>query len=229
MPTLLKQYDKCIVTDVDVVFLDDISKDFLQFSVDEKYYLAGVQTIGNSKNSTFISSVKKEYKQLFTEEEIKLLDMGAGYYIFNCALLRKDFMKDKFIRFAEENCERVMQPEQDTINIVCGKKKKKLHPRAMVCTYVYDIYKNENDYTNDINYNAKIVKESLEHPIQLHYATYRKPWNFICQKQNIWFEYLSKTNFFEQYMEQFMSKNKKKILFTMEVGKRKFMLTKEHV
>lgn len=45
VPSLLPEFEKVIVTDVDVVFTGDISKDYMEFNVDEDYYFAGVRCI----------------------------------------------------------------------------------------------------------------------------------------------------------------------------------------
>lgn len=225
--SLLPQYDKVIITDVDVVFLDDISKDFLEFDVDEPYYLAGVSCIGVSSKESFLRQFRNRYDKDFSSEERELLQIAGGYYIFNCKKMREDNLEEKFIQFAYENCNRVLQPEQDAINICCGRQKKALHPRALICSYLYDLYKDESDYALDLRYDAQTVKYSLENPIQLHYATTNKPWAEICPKQEIWFYYLAKTNFFTEYMKWLMPENRKELLKFNLLG-RTFTLTKEH-
>ena len=223
--SLLPQYDKVIVTDVDVVFTGDISQDFIEFDVCEPYYFAGVKCIG--RKDSFLRSFRELYNKDFSAEERELLSLAGGYYIFNCKKIREDQLEKKFIDFAFKNCERIIQPEQDTINICCGKKKKVLHPRALVCTYAYDMYKDEKDYDKDFVYDSKTVKEALEHPIQIHYATTRKPWLEVCPKQELWFYYLTQTNFFEDYMRALMPVNKKE-LFKATLFGRTFRFTKEH-
>lgn len=227
MASLLPDYEKAIVTDVDVVFAGDIAKDFIEFDIkDEKYYFAGVKG-GLGKKGCFLENFTKLYDDDFTEEEKSLLTHAGGYYIFNLQKIREDGLEKKFIEFAESNCSRIIQPEQDTINIVCGKKKKNLHPRALVCTYLYDMYKNDEDYNNAYGYDAATVRFALENPIQVHYATTRKPWLAVCPKQALWFSYLAKTNFFEEYMRTVMPENRK-VLFEFSLGGRRFKFTKEH-
>ena len=152
---------------------------------------------------------------------------AGGYYVFNLQKIRKDGLEKKFIEFATKNCSRIIQPEQDTINIVCGRMKKNLHPRALVCTYLYDMYKNDDDYNNACGYDAETVRFALENPIQVHYATTRKPWLEVCPKQALWFSYLAKTNFFEEYMRSIMPENRK-VLIEFSFGGRRFKFTKEH-
>ena len=137
--SLLSQYDKVIVTDVDVVFLGDVSIDYCAFNISDDYYFAGVK--GLRKRGTWLENISNEYKNDFSRDEIDLLGYAGGYYIFNCKKIRRDKIEDKFIKFAIDNAYRLLQPEQDTINICCGNRKKELHPQALVCTYLYDMYR----------------------------------------------------------------------------------------
>ena len=224
--SLLPQYDKVVVTDVDVVFLGDIAKEFIEFDINEEYYLAGAKS-GLSRLDSWIGKFYSRYDKEFSVEERKLLNFAGGYYIFNCKKIRKDDLERKFIDFAFENCERIIQPEQDTINICCGDKKKALSPRALVCTYLYDMYKSEVDYTKGSGYDADTIKDALNNPIQVHYATTKKPWLEVCPKQELWFSYLAKTPFFKEYMRGLMPENRK-VLFKFTLFGRTFRFTKEH-
>ena len=47
--SIFPKYDKIIVSDVDVVFLNDISQSYFDLDVSEDYYLAGVKMIGKMK------------------------------------------------------------------------------------------------------------------------------------------------------------------------------------
>lgn len=224
--SLLPQYDKVIITDVDVVFLGDIAKEFIDFDISEEYYLAGAKS-GLSRSDSWIDKFSSRYDKDFSFEERKLLNFAGGYYIFNCKKIRKDNLESKFISFAFENCKRIIQPEQDTINICCGDKKKALSPRALVCTYLYDMYRSELDFNKGSGYDAATIKDALNNPIQVHYATTKKPWLEVCPKQELWFSYLAKTPFFEEYMRGLMPENRK-VLFKFTLFGRTFRFTKEH-
>lgn len=87
---MLPEYDKAIVTDVDVVFSGDIMKDFVEFDVkDDRYYFAGVKG-GLERKGSFLESFAKRYDNDFSEEEKSLLTHAGGYYIFNLQKIRKD-------------------------------------------------------------------------------------------------------------------------------------------
>ena len=203
-PSIFPQYKKIIITDVDVVYQGDISKDFENFEDNENDYLAGVTT-PSLKGSWLETFFEKTYED-FTESERKALLTGGGYWIFNLDKMRRDNCEQKFIEFAEKNATRSRQPEQDTVNLICYPHMKLLPLSAMVCTYLYDLYDTKNASNNDLVYSSGQLKEALENPVQVHYATAIKPWNTPdCTKADIWYSYLVKTPFFYEQMSKFKS------------------------
>ena len=198
LPQLFPQYDKVILTDVDVVYEDDISEDFVEFNVDEDYYLAGVK--GLHKKGCWLDDFFAGYDRKFAKEEIKKMLVWSGYLIYNLKRMRQDNLQQIFFDFAAFNTERIRQPEQDTINMVCYPQIKVLHPRAMVCSYQYDIWNGE-DYDRDMYYSAADVERALRHPIQLHYACGAKPWNSLsCSKADKWLDVLKLTPFYYDFV-----------------------------
>lgn len=223
MPSLFPQYEKLIITDVDVVFCGDISESYFSFEPDEDFYIAGVKGIG--KMMHFMDAYKKD----FTEEEIQTLQIGAGYMIYNLKKMREAFIEEKLIKCLEKNSKRVRQPEQDILNLVCYPKIKYLHLKYMTCTYLYDLYKNEDDFKNDSQFSEKELKEAFYSPVQLHYATHIKPWlNPSCAKSEEWFKYLVKTPFLKDCLinMDYLTKEQSKITkhffnFSLELSKKK--------
>ena len=90
-PNLFKQYDKIIITDVDVVFLGDISEDFISFDTKEDFYLSGHAGIG--KKSSWVEKYNKKYTKSFADEESKKLKTCGGYWIFNLEKMSKNLKK----------------------------------------------------------------------------------------------------------------------------------------
>lgn len=201
VPEIFQQYDKIMVTDVDVTFLNDISEIYKNFDVDEDYYLTGSSGIG--KNNSWLERYNKQYLKAFDKADIdKLLQICGGYLIFNLKKIRKDKIFEQFIDYATKNAKKLIQPEQDTINLVCSTKIKFMPANALVCTYLYDIFRDESDYGQCSNLSVQDLKYALNNPIQLHYATKNKPWiNLNCTKGEVWFEYLLQTNFLKDYIE----------------------------
>lgn len=195
--SIFPKLDKLIVSDVDVVFLNDISKSYYDLDVKEDIYIAGVKPIGK------IASYYDNYKKNWTEEEIsKMGEICGGYLIMNLKKIREDNMEEVFLDSLEKNGHRLNQMEQDIFNITCHGHIKRLHLKYVACSYMWDYYKTKEDLETDITYSKKEIKEAMEEPVQLHYATGIKPWkNPDCTKSEIWYTYLCKTPFITEFLK----------------------------
>lgn len=199
--TIFPQYDKIIVSDVDVVFLGDISESYFSFDTDEDIYLAGVKMIGK------MLWYMDVYKKHFNDEEIeKLSGFCGGYIVFNLKKLRSDNMEEKFIKCFKDEGFRINQMEQDILNLCCYPKTKHLPLKYLACSYMWDIYTNDEEINSDSVYSREEIIEALNHPVQLHYATSIKPWkNVDSVKSEEWFKYLTKTPFLKEYLKKLPS------------------------
>lgn len=201
--SIFKEYDKIIITDVDVVFLGDISPSYINFNVNDDFYLAG---IGNLQKIDFFL---KNYKRDFNKKEQDIIKngVGAGYLVLNLKKIRKDNLEQKFLKFIKQNVKRLLQPEQDTFNLCVDGKIKFLPLKYMTCSYFYNLY-NFEELNKEKNFSIKEQVEAYINPVQLHYATSRKPWlqkNTV--KSEIWFNYLLKTNFKRDYYIKKLKQN----------------------
>lgn len=202
-PSIFPQYDKIIISDVDVVWAGDISKSFVLFDADEDFYLAG--HTGCMLKGSWIENSAKTYLNDWSAEEIKKLKTNACFWLFNLKKMRQDQMEQKFIDCAVKNISRIKQPEQDVVNLCCYPKIKEMPFYFCTCTYVYDLYKTEEDLNNDLIRTKEELTEAMESPVQLHFATAAKPWNnpFICTKSEEWFKVLAKTPFFNLWLKAY--------------------------
>lgn len=203
VPSIFPQYDKLIITDVDVVFLGDISESFFSFDVKEKIFFAGVHQI-MPKNS-WLETYYQNYDEHFGKNSIKELKVCGGYLVANLKQLREHEMEARFIAFMKQNAYRLLQAEQDVINFCCKQEEIRLLPlNYVVCSYQYDLYDGrEENLDSDLFYKREAILDSLNHPIQLHYATGTKPWNSPAStKADIWFYYLAKCGLFYDYMKK---------------------------
>lgn len=199
-PTVFPQYDKIIIADVDVVYRDDVSREFLSFDVDEPYYLAGQR--GMVLRGTWLEEFYGHYEEKFTPEEREKLVTCAGYWIFNLKRMREHSVEKAFIDFAFRHAGRLIQPEQDVVNIVCFPDIRQLPVNTVVCSYAYDLLRTDADGKRDLFYSAEELRFALEHPVQLHYAAAGKPWNDPSMTgAELWFQYLARTPFLREYLE----------------------------
>ncbi|WP_282063967.1 glycosyltransferase family 8 protein [Vibrio rotiferianus] len=194
--SVLKEHDKVIISDVDVVYLNDISKDFIDYlDNDNKNYISGTFSVEK------ISSFNNIYKEEFTDEEISKLKIGAGYFFMNTHLVRQDGLEKQFVDYLQKNSHRLKQAEQDTLNICCYPNIGKIPLRNMVCNYIYDLY-NINSITDETNYTRQQIFDAYMNPVQLHYASGVKPWNKLnSTKANLWLEVLLKTEFYNDFFD----------------------------
>lgn len=198
-PVIFPQYDKLIITDVDVVFLGDIAPSIESIQPDSDFYFAGVRQINPDKS--FLRPYYNGYKTVFSEEEYHQIKMCGGYLVANLKKQREDGIAEAFISYLENNGNRLMQAEQDVLNFCCRDKQITYLPlNYVVCSYMYDICKTPDICASDPFYTYVEMKDAMQNPVQLHYATKTKPWNAPhSTKAEIWFDYLKKTGFQGDY------------------------------
>ena len=192
-PSLFPQYEKIIISDVDVLFLGDVSPSYFSLDPAEDIYVAGVGGVGK------ILYILDDYKNDFSPEEISKIVINAAYMVYNLNKMRKDNLESFFLKCVESNYLRILQLEQDVINLCCSPKIKFLPLKYMMCTYVYDLYKTDEDFDNDETFSRLELTEAMENPVALHYSGHKKPWKEDCTKAEEWFRYVMKTPFSEQF------------------------------
>lgn len=203
VPDIFPQYDKAIVSDVDVLYQGDISIPFEFLQTDENYYIASCRGLNTTNQKTY----KERYDKYFSDEEIKNLRFLGGFYVQNLKKMRDNNIPNKLIEYTYTNSQRIRMPEQDVINLVCAGKIKELPINTLICAQNYEQYKAEEDYNKNEFYSAKEIKYALAHPIQLHFAGKNKPWKiFDSTKSELFFTYLAKTEFFKNVMNNIIKK-----------------------
>jgi lipopolysaccharide biosynthesis glycosyltransferase len=202
LPSVFPQYEKVIVSDVDVVYLNDISNSFFLLNLEKNVYLAGVKPVGK------ILSYYENYMGIFTNDEIKKLScFCGGYLVMNLRKIREDKMEEKFISCFQKEGHRIKQMEQDVLNMCCYPNIEYLPLNYVTPSYIWDLYTNPNDFENDNNYSKAEIIDAITNPIQLHYAGKTKPWNQInCTKSEEWYKYLVKTPFFTEQLKLLVKK-----------------------
>ena len=200
---IFPQYDRIICSDVDVVFMDDISPSFFMFP-DENFYFAGVGQVLESNRM-------KNYQGKFNAAETEVLkkEIAAGYLLMNLKAIRENDMQRRLTNFYRKNYPRLCLPEQDTIILCCWPDIRYLPLEYVVCNSYYKMYaqgaafyKDNDGFPKDKEQARKVFTHALEHPVQLHYVGEKKPWNsWGVMKQRIWFEYLNESGFVSHFMQ----------------------------
>lgn len=218
-PSLFPQYDKIIISDVDVVFLGDITKSFFEFDCEEDYLIGGV--ISNNPEAFFPlppSGWRSGYKK-FSPSNLKAIQYGAGggYLLINLKQWRKVGAEERCIDCLKNNAKKLVLAEQDIINLVCFPHIKKISLAHIVSHSSWESLGEQWEKLKPNLYTQEEILEAREHPIQLHYVGADKPWNTpSVPKSDLWFSYLAKTLFLEDYLNKletiFFQKFQKRLL-----------------
>lgn len=196
------QYDKIIISDVDVVFLGDVSKSFLEFDINNDIYISGVK-MNNPDDFFPLHSWKEGYKK-FSKKELESIQygIGGGYLIANLKKWREDNIESKMIDFLQNNANKLIQAEQDVLNIVCYPKIGKLSHAHIVGNAMWEIYgKSWERYKPNI-YSQDELESARLNPIQIHYIGSGKPWHTPnTPKSDIWYKYLGQSPFAKIHLQ----------------------------
>lgn len=193
LPELLKEVEKCIYLDVDVVVKKDL-KEFFDIELGDNY-IAGVKAAGyyypEEKKTATISLL-----------EIDKLDqyINAGVLLINLKKMREDKLTETFEKLLEKN---FPSQDQDILNAACYGHIKVLPLKYNAMTKYNVGIKDEYDRIECLHicYTREEWNEACETPVIIHYADRWKPWQdlrgiFVQE----WWKYIKILN---QYIDCF--------------------------
>lgn len=204
--SLFPNYQKIIISDVDVVFLGNIIEGFKDFDTNQEYLIGGV--VSNNPQDFFpipTTGFAKGYRK-YSPQELKAIQhgCGGGYLIANLEQWRKKEIEKKFTNILFEKAEKLVLAEQDVLNLSCYPYIKKIHPAHIVA---HDSWRTLGDNFQKLKpniYTQAEIQEMCNNPIQLHYVGASKPWNTpSVPKSEIWYIYLCKTPFLRIFLDSF--------------------------
>ncbi len=186
------QYDKIIYSDVDVVFVDDISE---LYDVDlSNKYIAGVK-------NPFMKFLDYELSHLSSSHYNLLKDsyIGGGIWVMNLKKIREDKLESRMMQVINDTSIVKRWNDQDIINISCEGKVAHIPLNYISYPYLPELLRNP-DFTS--HYTRDELYDSIINPKIVHYAA-SKPWNNKPEYSNLWwmiFDYLELpiTKIFEQ-------------------------------
>lgn len=192
VPELLPQYDKIIVSDVDMIFNIDLSDLYKNISFDG-FYLAAV------KNAL----VKKSYvKSLGCDP---LTYVNCGFLVYNSFEIRKNNIYKKFYELIGN---KYFYLDQDIINIVCKGKIKYIHPKYNISQSFYQKYYEDIEWLKKL-FTEDEIKEAFNSLSKsdngiIHYNGIN-PWEQICWRHDMWWDkyrnsiYFNDKYYYEHY------------------------------
>lgn len=190
IPDIIKDYDKVIYSDVDIIFRLDLWNVYRQDITG--YYVAATYDIGMNQDDKYLLSVGIEKWQY----------LQAGFVVMNLKEMRRDGMVDKFKTLAKHD---YRYQDQDILNISCKGKIKFLPPCYNVndCALIYMYWHPEQLPDAFSEYDCEYARQKGN----VHYSGY-KPWKRYSIAFDVWWEYYRKTPFFdeEKYFKFFFDK-----------------------
>ena len=183
MPYIMRQYDKMIYLDCDLVIETDIAN---LFSTDIKdNYLAAVRDIGMiiyKYNDSNLQYLPANYFNAALKDVNVDNYFNSGVLIMNLSKFRKDFELDFLIE--QTNKKEFLYPDQDGLNNLC--KDKTLLLNISWNTPPFNMGARSQDYID--RYLPKEIKEEYyearKKPNIIHYNMLEKPWLHPCYIDN---------------------------------------------
>lgn len=197
------QYDKIIYSDVDIIFVDDISEIY-DIDIQDKY-IAGVKNPFAKFSKYELSHLKPEYYEMLHDKYI-----GGGIWVMNLKKIREDNLEEKMIKIINDDTIIKRWNDQDIVNIACNGEVGFISLNYISYPYMIDLLQ-KPDFDSD--YTREELYDSIINPKIIHFAA-DKPWNSNPNYSNLWwtiFNYLKleETKIFKADRDKKIKKIKK--------------------
>jgi len=188
IPDLLSEYEKAIYSDVDVVFLGDIS------------HLMDIDLGDN-----YLAAVTARYVVHLMEWSLKKSNIyhlrdryfASGFLVLNLREMRKDRLVQNIDRLISGN--RYEYPDNDALNVACANRVKYLPLKYCVPPFVRSFLELEANRHDEGR--KKMLDESIESPVIIHYLGIHKPWrgHVSTSYEILWWEYYKKSVWYDAW------------------------------
>lgn len=211
------QYEKIIYSDVDIIFMDDISA---LYDIDMYgKYIAGVKNPFMKYSEYELSHLKPEHYEMLNDKYI-----AGGIWVMNLKKIREDNLEEKMIEIIKDESIIKRWNDQDIINIACNGNVGFIPLNYISYPYLIDVLKKDafvSDYTREELY------DSILNPKIIHFAA-GKPWNDTPNYSSLWWSYfyylnLPKTSIIKNVVSKDIKKLRKykklfKIFLASSIG-----------
>lgn len=202
LPELLREYDKVIYTDCDVIIRNDLSELYYTTDLGENY-LGAIYESPLEFQRSYVESIGCTWGKYF----------NSGFLLMNLKKMREDRISERLLDALK--VEYLQFPDQDVLNMIC---KDAILPLApwynSIRTFFLPQYKSEFLKIYSLADWDRVQKNGT-----IHY-TGAKPWNAHTVEFNVWWDYYKKLP--EQIKESFPV-NKKlyllSVLYDLPFGK----------
>lgn len=177
------QYEKIIYSDVDIIFVDDISE---LYEIDmEGKYLAGVKNPFTKYSDYELSHLKPEHYEMLHDKYI-----AGGIWVMNLEKIREDNLEEKMLEVINDDTIIKRWNDQDIVNIACEGKVGFIPLNYISYPYLIDLLQ-KPDFDSD--YTREELYDSIINPKIIHFAA-GKPWNNNPKYSNLWWTYFNYLN-----------------------------------
>jgi UDP-glucose:(galactosyl)LPS alpha-1,2-glucosyltransferase len=204
VPELVPQYNKVVVSDVDIIFDTDLAGLYNTVEFDGNY-LAAVKS----------PLVKIKYVKSLGCDPYNYVN--CGFFVYNSLEIRKNKISDKFKELVGN---KYFYLDQDIINIVCKDKITFISPKYNVSQCFYERYFTHPDRLRSMFSHNEILeglkagvlgfnKNENEDTGLIHYNGVN-PWEKLCWRHDIWWEYYRNSIYFDN---NFYHEHYKRLLY----------------
>lgn len=190
LPSILKDLDKCLYLDGDLVVNTDLTQLYNTDITD--FYIAGVKDFG-------AQSWGPEYAKLLDIKDMSQY-VNTGVLVMNLKKMRDDNLEEKFNKFIPNLKTRtgLHCHDQDVLNSVCYGKISHVPFKYNVMTHFNVVSKGAWRGKARDCYTQKEWDEAVGQPLIIHYAG-SKPWKQInIRLKEYWWGYAKKTDIWEK-------------------------------
>lgn len=180
LPELLPHVDRVLYLDIDTIVVDSLEQ--LWRTDLAGHYLAAVTNVFMEQH-------------LHRPEALGLAGadhyFNSGVLLMHLAEMRRDDCTSALYDYAVAHGAELEWPDQDTLNVVLGGRRRALHPRWNCMNSVLDF-----PWSADV-FGAEEVADARRAPAIRHFEgpTINKPWHFLCERsmREIYFEHRRQT------------------------------------
>lgn len=181
LPTIFKEYNKIIYSDVDIIFRSDISYILDDYDVDSDYLIKASKTNIDSIHTDNINVNNAEY-------------FCAGFMVMNLRMMREKNIEEKCKKCLERITE-YKYMDQDILNVICKGRV------SYISTYLFGM--DQGTYESMLENKFKglneiEIKEGIKNGI-IHYTGKFKPWNSSCYRNEFWWQYYVNSAIFDRH------------------------------
>jgi lipopolysaccharide biosynthesis glycosyltransferase len=167
LPDLVPQSDRVLYLDVDTIVVDSLEP-LWEIDLGDSY-LAAVTNVF-------------EKHQMHRPSELGLRGssdyFNSGVLLLNLETMRSEGCSAALARHAREHAEALLWPDQDTLNMVLGRRRLALHPKWNCMNAVLDF-----PWSKEV-FGSRAVEEARRSPGIRHFEgpSINKPWHYLCER-----------------------------------------------